>query len=235
MKLEKSSLGRTMKVAMLASTSMSALSLYGFHHWKKNSRGPLPAPLASILQDIQKALDAKLYYPALIVTLTLPEICAGMTLTPSENTVKKEHYIKFVETYAPNIDNALGLSGDECFQLRCGMVHRGGSAMHPQNNLTHYIFTIPESEQKLHGATLEVGEWVAKTLDLIAFTEVMIGAVYEWFEKNRNNQAVHQAASEVLSVRPEGLPPFIIGKPLLASGPILFSFDGGTSLIKFGD
>jgi hypothetical protein len=50
----------------------------------------LPLALESILGDMRRAIEARLYYPAVLVALTLPEICAALELPNSvfvrENT-----------------------------------------------------------------------------------------------------------------------------------------------------
>src|SRR5262245_2274592 len=95
--------------------------------------GPLTA-LDSILVDIQRAIDAKLYYPALLVALTIPDICAALTLDKSVNVTARD-YIRFVERYTvaepgadPEAVNFIGVDGVMCYRLRCGVVHRGNSS-----------------------------------------------------------------------------------------------------------
>jgi hypothetical protein len=39
----------------------------------------LPLPLEHIIQDVRRAINARLYYPALVVSLTIPEICVSLT------------------------------------------------------------------------------------------------------------------------------------------------------------
>jgi hypothetical protein len=77
--------------------------------------------LASVLADIQWCIDAKLYYPALLIALTVPEISSALAL---DNTVfvKAEHYIPFVDKYTT--PEALGCDGQMCYRLRGGIVHR---------------------------------------------------------------------------------------------------------------
>lgn len=89
----------------------------------------LISPLASILIDIERAIAAKLYYPALLVALTVPDMCMALTL-PKNDVVKERHYVKFIDTYTTPPE--LGLSGIYCYRLRGGVVHRADMRGHPK-------------------------------------------------------------------------------------------------------
>jgi hypothetical protein len=137
------------------------------------------SPLGLVVGDIERAYHAKLYYPALLVALTVPEVCEGLILDKSE-IVKQKHYVGFVEKYAPQSE--LGVSGIECYRMRGGLVHRADFAGHPKAEWTNIIFTIPETGTEVHGITVQgitaQGE-VAKTgilLSLRNFCVTMVNA-----------------------------------------------------------
>jgi hypothetical protein len=44
------------------------------------------------LDDIERAIAAKVYYPALLLALTVPEICMALSLN-RETFVKEKHYV----------------------------------------------------------------------------------------------------------------------------------------------
>lgn len=56
-----------------------------------------------ILKEIERALDAKLYYLALQVSLTLPDICAA--LQSDDGRASKSKYIAWYDTYAKEPGN----------------------------------------------------------------------------------------------------------------------------------
>ena len=66
------------------------------------------SPLASVLDDIERSIAAQLYYPGLLVTLTVPEICSALLLDKIA-FVNKGHYIAFVNKYTT--EPALGIDG----------------------------------------------------------------------------------------------------------------------------
>lgn len=176
----------------------------------------LPAPLESILYDLQQSIKAGLYYPALLVALTIPEIC--ITLGLDKNVfVKEKHYSAFIDKYTT--PPTLGLSGVDCYRLRCGIVHRANLAGHPHFGATHVIFTVPNTGHSLHAFSINHGEKIASMFDLKTFCDAMDNAVRKWFKDNEKNATVISNLKDLISYRPFGAPPFFSGAPVVASGP----------------
>lgn len=209
-----------MKEDLLASTSTFAISpdFSGATPMKSS----LPLTLENILADMWRAFDAQLYYPALLVGLTLPEVCAALRLEKSE-FVKKPHYVEFIETFAPA--EKVKMSGLYCYQLRGGTVHRANAAGHAYFDRSHVIFTVPETGSKLHGFTLEIESSTgaesktALMIDLGTFLEGIEDAVRRWYEIHGRETLVRDAARSLICWRPEGLSPFVEGAPVVSSGP----------------
>jgi hypothetical protein len=177
------------------------------------------SPLASILIDIERSIQARIYYPALLVALTLPDICCGLTLPNSDFTNKKQ-YVAFVDKYTTVPD--LGLDGLACYMLRGGVVHRANMAGHPYIGVTNVIFTIPETGHSIHAMQLVVGNPAspkkAAMLDLITFCKVMVAAVHAWYADNHAHPTVIKNMDNLIRYCPEGLSPFLGGAPVVASG-----------------
>ena len=168
-----------------------------------------------IFRDIERSIESRLYYPALLVTLTIPEICAGLTLE-REKFVKREHYVAFVDKYAPN--HVLGVNGESCFHLRGGLVHRADLRGHAYFEDTHVIFTVPETQFTMHSIKLEVDDKRALVIDLNVFCDRMIKAARKWREDHANDPLVEENMKNLIRWCPEGLAPFIGGRPIVASG-----------------
>ena len=111
-------------------------------------------PLATILRDVEHAIASKKYYPALVVALTIPEICVTLCW-PRQMMVNSKHYAEFIDRYT--IPSELGLNGTECYHLRGGVIHRGNAAGHPKFRDTHVIFIISESQAHIHALSMDVG------------------------------------------------------------------------------
>lgn len=185
---------------------------------------PLPLPLETIIYDVRRATAAKLYYPALLVTLTLPEICVGLTL-PKSLFVKQKHYIEWVDRYCPMPDEReigqkpyLGVTGADCYRLRGGLVHRADLRGHAFFDGTHVIFTTPDTSGSIHALSLEVGEKRAWMLDLVSFCDGMIDGVRRWYKDNESNQVVAESMKSLIRTCPNGVPPFVGGGSVVASG-----------------
>jgi hypothetical protein len=173
------------------------------------------SPLGRVLNDIQRALDARLYYPALLTALTVPEIC--MSLTLDKNVfVKERHYVAFVDKYTT--PSGLGFAWSDCYRLRGGVVHRANMAGHPKFDATHVIFSLPESRINLHALSISNGEKLAAMLDLVLFCKTMIEAAKRWYEDHKDDTTVAKNMKNLIRFCPAGMPPFIAGWPVVASG-----------------
>lgn len=173
------------------------------------------SPLDLILNDILGCLNARLYYPGLVVALTVPDICSALALGKNEH-VKQIHYVSFVDKYTKS--DRLGVSGMKCYQLRGGVIHRGNAAGHQYIDATHVIFTIPEAKGFLHAFSVKSGEKTAFMLDLLLFCGEMMSAAKRWHEDHETDHKVIENMKNLLSLRPNGVSPFVSGLPVVASG-----------------
>jgi hypothetical protein len=81
------------------------------------------------------------------------------------------------------------------------------------------IFTVPETQFGIHGIGLQVGGHMAMTFMLEAFLGEMGRTVRRWYDAHKENEEVITRIWNMLSWRPDGLPGFISGAPVIASGP----------------
>jgi len=175
----------------------------------------IPRELAAILDDIKSCLKAELYYPALAVTLTIPEICQGLTLPLNQNVTSK-HYVDFLNEYSTVSE--LGVDGAGCYQLRCGTVHRGNPLASRFSGQTHVIFST-RKDSGVHALTLAAEDKSAAMFMLYRFCEAMELAVYRWFNQNSRDPNIQKNARDLLRFNADGLHPFIQGFPVVVSGP----------------
>lgn len=168
-------------------------------------------PVEALLQEIEKALDVPLYYLALLLTLTLPDICTALEQSDGR-TDGKPLYLKW---YKANIfDQIGGLSPDEAYELRCTVVHQSRALASNKRGYDRVIFTMAKG-----GGALTVDSMVlngAMTFEVEAFCRRWIGAVRVWIEKSKANQIVQSHLPSLLQVRPNGLAPYTFGLPLIA-------------------
>jgi hypothetical protein len=81
-------------------------------------KGPENYAIEAILREIECALDAELYYLAIIICLTLPDVCAAL-----ESADGRTNETRYKAWYGKNAKlQAGGADPDECYSLRCGMI-----------------------------------------------------------------------------------------------------------------
>jgi hypothetical protein len=97
-------------------------------------RALLPSsPLASVLADIQRCIDAKLYYPVLLIALTVPEICSALAL---DNTVLLRPNTTFRSSTNIRPQKLWDVTG------KCVIASAAASCIARIDNI---FFTVPES------------------------------------------------------------------------------------------
>ena len=175
----------------------------------------LPYELGSVVDDMHRARTVKLYYPCLLVALTLPEICSALLL-PNERFVNQKHYVSFIDTYSS--PGELGSDGVGIYRLRGGLVHRGNLAGHAHFGATHVVISVPESGSKLHAFSIEVGDKKAAMLDLDHFIDAMDAAVRRWYEANEANPLLKTNLPNLIRYSATGVAPFTKGLPAIVSG-----------------
>lgn len=165
---------------------------------------------------MRRAIEARLYYPAVLVALTLPEICAALEL-PNSVFVREKHYVDFVDRYTTPPE--LGLPGIDCYRLRGGVVHRASFARHPKFDGTHVVFTIPETGPKVHALSIVAGDKKAAMFDLELFCREMDAGVRRWYQEHKDDGLVEENLQHLIRYCPFGLSPFFGGAPVVGSGP----------------
>lgn len=95
--------------------------------------------MRNLLEQIEKALDLKLYYLALYTTLTIPDICGAMS-TDKEKKVKK----RYVEWFNKYVSHKYGpeFTAEDCYYYRCSILHQGSSE-HEKSQYSRILFIEP--------------------------------------------------------------------------------------------
>ena len=114
----------------------------------------VPIELNAILREVEKALEAKLYYLAIAVALSVPDICASLEFDPD-----KPQWAN-VNTYASWCETNIGsrfrnLEGRDLYYLRCGVLHFGHFG-HAKAKFNRIMFIGPKSAFKAHDVVVTV-------------------------------------------------------------------------------
>jgi hypothetical protein len=162
-----------------------------------------------ILQDIERALQQQFYYLAIAVSLSLPDICAALA-EPTGSTAGRNQ-VAYENWYNANLAAKYPtLTASDCYRLRCGVSHQGRFG-HPRMQYSRVLFTIPGGIT-FHNNIIND----ALNLDAAIFCHDIMDSVRSWLIANKNNKTVQGNISRVVQFRPQGLPPYMAGMPLIA-------------------
>jgi hypothetical protein len=160
-----------------------------------------------ILQEIELALHARLYYLALVVALTIPDVCAAL-----ESVDGQTNRDRYKAWYNAHLGGRYGAVTDaDCYSLRCGVAHQGRFG-HPRMEYGRVIFAIPGRGIFLHNSIAND----ALHLDADRFCREMIAAARQWFAGKQNDPAVQANLPNVVQLRPNGFSPYVAGTPVIA-------------------
>ena len=186
--------------------------------------------LADAEIEIEKAIEAKLYYLGITVALSIPDICASLEFDPDNPAhANSATYAAWCDANMQGMFN--NLAGIDLFYLRCGVLHFGHFG-HSKSKFNRVIFIGPESqiqvrrdiiatvmsgvsfggvsaeELRLSGNVLQV--------DLLYFCKAIVDAASAWSISKANDTHVQRNLPNLVRYRPNGLPPWSIGVPTVA-------------------
>lgn len=169
--------------------------------------------MEAILREIERALSAQLWYAAIVLTVTLPDICASLEARP--NARPDGQRARYKSWYNKHASAMLGLSADDCWNLRCGVVHEGRySHKGMKGNYERVAFTLPDGAG-VHNIVLQTPSYKVLSLHLPIFCQEMMDGVRVWFEKKRNDPVVQVNLERLVQVRPNGYMPYINGPNII--------------------
>jgi hypothetical protein len=166
-----------------------------------------------ILREIERALDAGLYYLAVASALTLPDICSALE-SPDGETSKAKYRAWFdtwLQATYPQISSL------DIYSLRCGVVHQGTSE-HARMQYSRIVFTLPNPQGIVmqSGAISATGGVPILAVDACLFCRNLMDGVFRWYSAKRSDPSVKANMPRLLQFRPNGFPPHLIGLPLIA-------------------
>jgi hypothetical protein len=183
--------------------------------------------LAAILHEIERALEAKLYYVAIAVALSLPDICACLECDPDKPIWAT--FEKYVAWCDANL-SFKNLDGADLARLRGGVLHQGHFG-HPKSRFDRVIFVGPESPIKAHDVIMTVRDDVSiggtkatelglageiLHMEVSQFCRAIMDGAGKWVLSKAGDPFVERNLPNLVRYRPNGLPPFSIGVPTIA-------------------
>lgn len=158
--------------------------------------------MQNILDSVYSALDSKNWYAALFVCLTLPDICAALESGTTSGS-------RYAEWFEKNLPQYMGfLSGNDCYALRCALLHQGSddiSGQRVREVLEHYIFMTEGSHCNLFKDCVFDG--VKKSflqINVKLFCKDICTAVETWLSTVSGKQDIQSRLIETIEIRAPG-------------------------------
>jgi hypothetical protein len=164
--------------------------------------------METILREIDRALNLELYYVAVVMALTLPDICAALE-SPDGETSGPQYQDWFNANLACTYPRMTAL---DCYKLRCGVLHQGRCG-HPQMQFSRVIFTLPDPARNQIHNNITRGPL---NLDAVLFCQEVMAAVRQWFVAKANDPNVLANLPRLVQLHPRALPPHVIGVAVIA-------------------
>lgn len=180
--------------------------------------------MESILEEIERALSAGFYHSALMIALSMPDVCASLEAENGRGGPNRYRawYQRYLAEHYPF------MNADDCYSLRNGVVHQA-NLNQPRTKdgkrakrFDRIIFQVPtRGGLMMHNnifsrSAPNTPSITVLQLNLQRFCQDVIGAVRRWLDDRRNDLQVQANMFDLVTFRPQGLPPWIVGVPLIA-------------------
>jgi len=160
-----------------------------------------------IISEIERAISYGLYYLAMMMTLSLPDICAALESDDGETSGSK--YRAWYDTWVA--DGYSSLTADDCYRIRCGVVHQGRFG-HPHMRYARVLFTVPNVKGTVFHENISND---ALNLDVVIFCRDIMQCVSQWYAAKQNDPHVVANMPRLVQYREHGLAPYMVGMPLI--------------------
>lgn len=166
-----------------------------------------------LLNQVERAVQAKAYYLALFASLTIPDICGAMET--DDGAAKKSRYIKWFDKYvapAYTISGKPTFCGTTCYKYRCAMLHQG-RAQHEELGFSRILFVEPGATNNVfHNNILND----ALNIDVSIFCRDVVDGAKSWLKEAEMTANFQKNYPHFMQRYPNGLAPYIVGVPVIA-------------------
>jgi hypothetical protein len=177
---------------------------------------PEPSPLEMIFNEIDAALNARLYYAAIAVSLSIPDICAALECDQTDRKAfKRGNRKRYIAWFKANLGNQFfQFTAEDCYSLRCGVLHQGAFG-DPDARYDRPVFKLP-NQGTVHEFISDHGGETALVMETVIFCHQLIEGARRWLTKKADDPNVAANLPNVVRLRPRGLAPHIVGLPVIA-------------------
>ena len=169
----------------------------------------MPAhPIEGILCEIEKALAAGLYHLAIVLAVTLPDVCAALESADGRSNTPR-YKAWFESNMATRFSN---LTADDCFSLRCGVVHQGRFGL-AGSQYDRAVFLLPNPQGGRFRDCIMNDAYFYSADD---FCREWLAGVREWVSKKGTDPQVAANSANLIRTHPNGLSPYVKGAAVIA-------------------
>ena len=172
--------------------------------------------VTELLDQVDRAATNGEYFLALFGALALPSICSALESDNGRDSGDK--YEKWFDKW---VGHKYGgrLTGGQCYSFRCAMLHQG-RAVHSGLGYDRVLFLEPRfvaaTGWTFHNNVLNG----ALNLDLVTFCKDVTDGARIWLRTAQGSANYVKNFDQSFRRFPNGLPPFIIGAPVVTSGGV---------------
>lgn len=171
---------------------------------------PTDAGLRLLVQQMRQASDDGLYFAALVLALTLPDMCAA--LAADDGRASGAKYRAWVVQHLPSAEE----DAARIYELRCSLLHQG-SAQSQVPGRVRLAFVEPSpGAPQVHRLTTEIDGEAVGWMSVPMFVDEIGEAVERWFDAYGTSRVVERNIERFVLRRPEGLPPHASGGAVIA-------------------
>jgi hypothetical protein len=154
---------------------------------------------SALLEQIERSVNHKLYYVAVMASLAIPDI--GGAINSNNGRTNKCEYVKWFNKYASpkyKVLNEQCLNGEECYYLRCSMLHQGTTQ---NEKLTKYLdIILCEVPQTLTPFPLFVTKNKVLLIEPKSFCNNMVFAAYDWLDEVHNEELFKKNTKNLMAL-----------------------------------
>lgn len=169
------------------------------------------------LDSIIKSLESKNWYAALFIALVMPDICGALE-NPDErpgvryvNWYNKYMLPKYSSTMGPLQELHVFLPGDDCYALRCSLLHQGTGDIGKQK-ISTILESVRFNEPSNKGGGMHRNQYKnVLQLRVDAFCNEVIDATHKWLSDVQGNASIQARIQSLLEIHPAFSFPGFIG------------------------
>lgn len=162
---------------------------------------------------VKDALITKNWCAALVVSLTLPDICGRLEKPNDSSRLRYSDWFKkwvepaYTSQIGPEKKVHTFLSGGDCYALRCSLLHQGETETSQQNAqevVERFCFIAPRKGMTVHCNS----QGTRLFLQVDKFCNDICDGVQNWLDSVVDNDAIKERMSQMISINipPEGGP-----------------------------